>query len=466
MKQARWKSPGKNGPGILGPAAQGRKPLLWLDSPGGQAILVGLLLCLSGNPVICSLPTLTLAVVAVCLAAALDRRGTLVTMDLVLAVWLFSFVLLVQCLDFHLLPTAAMGGFLVRLYIGYAVVRLIPDFPRVYVHVMSCLALLSLCFYVPSVLLASVGVNLEPFWAALAERLGTATPCGLPLLVHTFCREDLWRNAGMFWEPGAFQGYLTLALICLWVIRERLPARDYGRYFAILSVVLFTTLSTTGYLVYPLVLILHYDWRAKERRRRLRRVLVGGYVLLPLLVAICTYAYIRLEFLQAKMESQFDTALDQQEEGWHTTRLGSLLFDWEYIKRRPLTGWGLNDETRFALDPQYIGTPLGHGNGMSDFTARFGVTGMLIWLLAVSLAVLRLAAADVGRTLLILVVLLLVLQGEAYLGYPLFLGLMFLRGRSGPNPRALPGHLGGLPLQIGSLWRGRIAPQRASCAVR
>ena len=63
---------------------------------------------------------------------------------------------------------------------------------------------------------------------------------------------------------------------------------------------------------------------------------------------------------------------------------------------------------------------------MSEFTAKFGISGMVIWLFMTFQRMGILSGRKVAKSLLVMGIILLVLQGEAFLGFPLFLGLMFL----------------------------------------
>ena len=49
-----------------------------------------------------------------------------------------------------------------------------------------------------------------------------------------------------------------------------------------------------------------------------------------------------------------------------------------YIKSSPFFGNGLHDETRFRYHP-WIDENIGHGNGMSNFMAYWGVTFFIFW---------------------------------------------------------------------------------------
>lgn len=429
--------------------------------------LVLLLLCLSGNPAVCRQALIDVFLVSFTLllaGVAIYRRQQIISKSLIVIACLFGSLLLLQCISFSFFPIVTICGFFTRLFIGYAVLRLVKNFPLVYVRAMFYLAILSLVFYISYQALRFVGYDLVNILTPLGNLIGTVGDRDLPILFHTFETKISYRNAGIFWEPGALAGYLNLALVFLWIVKGQIPAREYRRYLFILSAVLLTTVSTTGYLAYPLVLILHYDWRARERRVFIPRVLLGFYVLLPLLIAVSVYTYTKSDFLQTKIEHQFRQAIDQDSDGWHRTRIGTLLFDWEYIKRRPLTGWGLNQQTRFALHPQFIGEPQGMGNGMSDFTVKFGVSGMLVWLYCVFLGMIHLTKRNAGKSFLIMMILLLVLQGEVFLGFPLFLGLMFLKVGPGDRGRSLFGTAGQPQIQMSRQPSFRIAPKQVFCA--
>ncbi|MBT4484978.1 MAG: hypothetical protein HOC71_15025 [Candidatus Latescibacteria bacterium] len=308
--------------------------------------------------------------------------------------------------------------------------RLVKNFPKVYVKVMVGLAILSFVFYFSYLLFYYSGINLDSKIIQIATSLGTASSGSgyrYPLIFHTFVlfENSFFRNSGMFWEPGAFQGYLILALIFLAFVKNDMPRKQYIRYLLILCSAVLSTLSTTGYIALALIPLLHYNWQARQRSRMMFRLAVGLVIILPLLVVGGLYAYRTLPFLGEKIEGQMEQAQYQNRAGWYKGRVGSLVFDWKYIQERPLTGWGLHSVTRHALDP-WMQVDDGMGNGMSDFTAKFGITGMLLWLFFVFRGMMYHTERNLQVSLVAVLIICLVLQGEAFLGFPLFLGLAFM----------------------------------------
>lgn len=397
------------------------------SEPWKETVLVLLVLVYSGNPapgrVYSTEPQLVL--LAMLFAYLLLRRTRyLFSSDFVVVVSIFAAILMVQCIDFSFYPFFTMAGFFVRLFIGYTLFRLVDHFPRTFVRAMVGLALLSFAFYIPYLLLSVVGFSMEGVISRMSLMLGTASISRRPLFLHTFMGVFSPRNFGMFWEPGAFAGYLILALIFLAIVKRDMPWKQYVRSLAILCAAVLSTRSTTGYIALALSPLLHYNWRVQNRKQKIFRIIVGAYLVFPLLTIGSIYAYKTLPFLEEKIDSQVEM-LDQREGGWYRGRMGSFVFDWEYIQRRPLTGWGLHSSTRYSLHP-WMQSSEGMGNGMSDFLAKFGFLGFLTWLVAVYLGFRQLSGGNPLAPALITGILLLELQGECFLGFPLFTGLAFL----------------------------------------
>jgi hypothetical protein len=344
---------------------------------------------------------------------------------------LFGGIIALQTVHFQVFSAVTILGQLCRFAIAYCAVVLIPDFAGTYVRVMLALAVLSFVFYFSYLGGAVLGIDV----AALTRPFALyAAPNGenSSILLHTFFSgpPDAYRNAGMFWEPGAFAGYVNLALVLLCLIRERFTKRAYLVRFAVLSACLLTTKSTVGYIAYAVVLCL--EVMARERpggRAKLFGYLGAGFVL----AFFCALAA-NLEFIAPKIENSI-MVVTAQTEGWQADRIGSVLFDLDYIAARPLTGWGMRNETRLALNPELTEDEAnGRGNGMSNFAATFGVVALVVWLVSSYKTLLLLSPQRKMLVALGLLVLVISLNGECFLNYPLFLMFFF---PSSPRPRLL-----------------------------
>lgn len=112
------------------------------------------------------------------------------------------------------------------------------DFSSKYIRIMEIISVVSLiCFYIQ---ISNV---------SLVHRIAnTAMLKGYTISwFHTWGWSYIFsRNAGPFWEPGAFQGYLFIAVLLL------LRTKDFEKHYGELALLVFTiitTMSTTGYIL-------------------------------------------------------------------------------------------------------------------------------------------------------------------------------------------------------------------------
>jgi hypothetical protein len=396
-----------------------------LPTTAGNVLLMLFVVALSGNPVL-STPGVSRIITPVAATliglAVLDKEKISGLNRAILVTVLFGTIFAVQTVDFKLFPAVTILGLVCRFVIAFSIAVLIADFAGTYVRVMLGLATLGLFFYSFYHLGGLLGINVESLTKHF-EIPAFMNEGAWSIGLHTYSTNpnDVNRNAGMFWEPGAFAGYLNLALVLLCLIRARYTAQGFFIRFLVLSLCLLTTQSTIGYIAYALVLSLE----AITGARRMTRARVIRY--------FCTFAALAIggafvanqEFMAPKiMQSVF--ASTTRTGTWQADRLGTLIFDLDYITQRPLTGWGMVDETRMALHPELIGDAVtGRGNGMSDYAARFGVIALGAWLVTTYQTLLILSSKQKMAAILGVFVIVLSLNDECFLNFPLFLIFFF-----------------------------------------
>jgi hypothetical protein len=239
-------------------------------------------------------------------------------------------------------------------------------------------------------------------------------------IIYTFVEKHHFRNCGMFWEPGAFAGILTL---CLALNAKDLPTLWRNHRFKCFTVVmaLLTTKSTTGYLVLFAIIIYFLVFFLKNK--------LVKFFLVPALLLIGIFVYESTDFLKEKIEAQSEKSSNLVRGEFSNSRFGSFKLDLPYIKKHPFIGNGLNPVTRYADDPFLMqqmksGDSLGNANGFSNFLACLGIPFMFFYFLLIFL---QISKADVGIAFLVIFVILLTLWGEQWLYYPLFTGIMFVK---------------------------------------
>jgi hypothetical protein len=284
------------------------------------------------------------------------------------------------------------------------------NFPYKFFIVVSYIALISLVFYPTFNLL-----NLHPPGLLWGEERYT-------YLIYTYVEEHHFRNCGMFWEPGAFAGILTL---CLAFNVKELPTLWKKHKFKLIVIVtaLLTTQSTTGYIICFFIGAYYLLFFVRDK--------TIAFTLLPVFLVIAVIAYTNATFLQQKVEHQSELTLNLDKGEFSNSRFGSFIFDMHYIKKHPVVGNGFHEKTRYADDPEIIryielGHDVANANGFSNFIACMGIPFMFFYVLLSYSAVSRI---DRKVALLVVIVILLCLIGEAWLNFPLFTGIIFIKNR-------------------------------------
>ena len=388
---------------------------------GLALILIGL----SGNMALIAGERRWLALVVMaglCFALLAFRRGSKMLTTRFLAVGgIFGAIGTVHLLYLDGAEPLPVIGFLVRVFCAYAVVRLTHGFTRSYTQAMVLVAGLGLSIFLVDQLLLVFGMDLRLGLEPLQRLVGVEEDFNV--LVHNFQVDaSMHRNAGMFWEPGAFAGYLVLALLFLHLDRLTFRRRTRILYTVLLFAALATTQSTTGYIAGLMVAGLHATAIGQEHRyarAKTRRPALVAFSLLA--VAATAFVVASFGFITPKIRDLYERA-DTRAPGWELSRFGSAVLDWEYVSERPISGWGAGLKTRYQLHPDL--TSFGMGNGLTDFAARYGTLGLLTFLLAAFVALRR--RADTRSAVVVVLIVVVTLNGEWFLGYPVFLTLMFL----------------------------------------
>ena len=141
-----------------------------------------------------------------------------------------------------------------------------------------------------------------------------------------------YRNLGLFWEPGAFQTYILLAMI----LEDAMPSRHPIRNLAILSVAMLTTASTTGILCLALFWLVYVLKREKKSSSFIVALLLlsGGIV-------VVMYPELLPEELRFGLVDKVNDVFGGSAELETTqTRLDSIRYPLNAFLENPLLGIG------------------------------------------------------------------------------------------------------------------------------
>ena len=350
-----------------------------------------------------------------------------VTENFLSVTYAFILLLLLQAVFLPFFNIITSAGFLVKILIAALTIISVQAFRIAFVRVMVWITMTSLIFHVPNILGYLSEFQIYELFRPIARIVNAHQPHEdierINILVHNFMTAELSiRNSSVFWEPGAFSGYLILAIILLATIQNDLPRKWINRWCVILVIGVLSTLSTTGYLSLPFALFA-FRIIALDKEGISSRSTISIIAFFTFLIPLSLYSW-QFDFIGNKILELYERAI-YQDAGWQLSRFGALLFDWEYIQERPLFGWSQSNELQYSLHPDL--DSYATGNGLTGFIRQYGIAGLSIFIIA---AWAGLALSPLS-SIWIISLIIIQLNGEFFLNYPLYLCLAFLGSEKG-----------------------------------
>lgn len=380
-------------------------------------ILMLLFFCISGNPAFNdgSLGKwLNLVMIFILISAMHFRVKRNTYLPIFKWTVLVCVIFSAQFLKFGQITVLGSLNFIMKIWCAIMMAKLLGEkFPETALRVMSVICLISLVLYPFNL----AGIR----FPALVEIQSKSES----LIFYTQTWEDIkhsgpYRNSGMFWEPGAFAGYIIFVFM-LFIGNPASLWKKYKVRFLLLFIALITTLSTTGYIVAS-VLILYAILKTHRSK-------VLGIALAGLASAGIIYLFLNLDFLGEKIKNEFFFAESENEIGLNYSRIGSVIFDLQYIASSPIFGNGLDNSTRFRFHQGLPEEDLsGFSNGFSGCIASMGILYMIVYLVSVF------RNPTLKSRWMLMLILILLLQGEYFLNYPAFMSLPFINFGSNVPP--------------------------------
>jgi len=275
------------------------------------------------------------------------------------------------------------------------------DFFKCYFQVLFIITLISIPCYLFGILFPEYiisNIPITPIWN-FSLRL---TPFyNFPLYVFT-------RNYGMYWEPGAFQAFINVA-IYFGIIKGIKDVKHKGFKLCILIIGLITTFSTAGYFVFLLILMNYFIGKLIHSKQKKTKTLVA------VLIFILIFTYLEVTF--RTISSKFD------ENNVSTSiRLLDTKVALDLLSKKPFTGWGYQNNILSVqvYDIENV------SNQFMVFFQQFGLIIASIFFFFIVLGIKNMSN-DKIEFLFISIILLIIFNTENMMLQPLFLGLLFYR---------------------------------------
>lgn len=388
-----------------------------------EYFLVFLLIMASGNPIFVASGHTEIMFVALFLLCLMYRdifKKIIQNQGLMIFCGLFFVLFLIQAIEFDFFSFPTIAGFYIRLLLGFIIFFAIRSGPEKYIKCLYFICVLSLSiFLLVEALKIGAGINLKTYFEPL--KFFNGKNYVVHILFYNFDGEgEPDRNSGPFWEPGAFQGYIIIAILLLSAYKDRISSNQYRRRLIVFILTLLSTQSTTGYLLLPLALIPHLNLNTTQKKFASSVVKISVIIFIGILISP---KIIELDFLQDKIIHQYKSVVNEQPD-WELTRFGTFMFDLRYMEKRPLLGWGINEKTRFGMDG---GKAIaGQGNGLTDGVVKFGFIGFGLYVAYLFFSFKRFYGGKKAFAFIALAAVLISLNGEGFLNFPIYWGLIAL----------------------------------------
>jgi hypothetical protein len=240
-------------------------------------------------------------------------------------------------------------------------------FLKIYSEIMYIIAMLSLIIYV--IILLNTGI-IDAFGEIAAY--GNRQYKNLYFLVIRLPVANFVRNSSIFWEGGAYQAFLVIALAF------ELHLYRYSRKHRVLllSVSIFTTFSTTGFILFLLLIFTESIGRHDSVRQKIMKV---GTMITLVAVIISTVTFNRVVVEKFNLENTS-----------FAVRVASTATDIEIFKGSPLFGVGhkrYNNLVEVKSWNDYGIFLSGSVNSFTQYMAQYGIINLAILLMLYGLMV-------------------------------------------------------------------------------
>ena len=333
--------------------------------------------------------------------------------------YLISFFVVVtgfQTIVFNFLPIETIVGAFLRIANGYLIVKILQEnFIIYFVNIFFKISVISLCFFIPILLIPGLGESLRQI-ASLLQIFDIAGSEVDSLIFYTLHWKFLYRNPGPFWEAGAFAGFVILALVFNTFIENKNKKLKQAVFVA----TIFSTFSTTAYLALMIFAFLYYY-------RSIKNIFLKGF-LVSLISLFSYFAFVNISFLSEKIFLQASQAVTQDayKDTDNSARFFSALRDFQDIKGYEITGRGWNPKTRYSAGEEtQIRTV-----GMTDILVKMGVPYFLFMFFVLHRSVRIFLKYYNNNHFLnyntVFLMIILTLMSQSYFNFPIYWSFLFM----------------------------------------
>jgi len=331
---------------------------------------------------------------------------------------LLTILTIFQTYIFDFFSIQTILGVYLRVLIGYLIVKILDKkFTIYYINIFYYLSIMGTAIFLSISLFPFLVPLLKETLLPLFSILNFAGSVHETIIIYNFKALESFRNSGPFWEPGAFGGYLFIAIIFISFNNQIVNKKTK---IVILTISLLTTFSTTAYIALAVFIFSYYY-------KNIKHIFLKIAILLILLYG-SYYTFFNVNFLGDKIETQIERALENDAyEDLNTQRFLSISRDFQDFKGYEISGRGFNDITRYS---QYQDGQI-RTSGVSDILVKMGIPFTMIMMFFLYRSFYSVISEGKRgsyfmHSIVIFITIIMILMSQVYFNFPMFWGLSFL----------------------------------------
>lgn len=184
------------------------------------------------------------------------------------------------------------------------------------------------------------------------------------------------RNCGFAWEPGGFSVFLAFAIFSNLFLNN--PEPKIGKRFWVLSAALVSTQSTTGYLLFT-VILLYYIYSKQARIVMYLFPIIVAAVVFVFSLPFMTDKIVRLINETNEIDAMVVRSIGKKGEAYNPQRFSSFMITMIDFKHNPVLGLGGHVEDGWTAK---IGARISPITGLGNLLAQFGLVGCIFFAFA------------------------------------------------------------------------------------
>ncbi len=329
----------------------------------------------------------------------------------------FVLIFFLQLIIFKVFPLFSIAGFFAKVLLAYFVIQsmTINNFVNIYIRIIYFFSVISLIMFIPVLFDESLINFYESLSFSYVRGIDNINIRNTLFLLNLNFGDSLniiSRNSGPFWEPGAFGGFLIIALILNKIVYNKL----FNYRGIIFTVAIVSTFSTTSYITLMFLIV---TFRVSFS---LTNIIVAS-----LLIFLFSSIFQKIPFLQEKINFQTNRTASDDLSNSRKNRFGSFIVDMEDFLNYPISGRGVSNLTRYDTDDSELNN---RNNGITDFLVKFGIIGFLFYFIGIYQSLKRIILFYKNKNKILLIfffTLFLIGFSEPYFAFPFFIALSLLR---------------------------------------